>query len=122
MDEFYSRLFVEKISAYKWRLVEDFKTPLCTVPKGFVTDGASNARIFWSIINPAGRFFEAAIVHDYMIDNHSVLDIDLDVAHWAFYETAIDYGAKNFVALTAYYFIKFYFKYKDLKKCLRQQL
>ena len=37
-----------------------------TVPRGFITDGASVPRIFWSIFSPYGDYFDAAIIHDYL--------------------------------------------------------
>jgi hypothetical protein len=40
-----------------------------TVPKGFITDGASVPRIFWSIFPPWGVYGQAAIVHDYLCIN-----------------------------------------------------
>lgn len=41
------------------------------VPAGFVTDGASIPRIFWSIMGPFGSYFDAAIVHDYLYSEHN---------------------------------------------------
>jgi len=37
-----------------------------TVPAGFVTDGASIPRVFWSILEPFGPYFEAALIHDFL--------------------------------------------------------
>jgi hypothetical protein len=37
-----------------------------TVPTGFLTDGASIPRIFWSILSPFGQYFPAAIIHDFL--------------------------------------------------------
>lgn len=37
-----------------------------TVPAGFITDGASIPRIFWSILSPFGKYFSAAVIHDYL--------------------------------------------------------
>lgn len=37
-----------------------------TVPTGFITDGASIPRIFWSALMPFGFYFAAAIIHDYL--------------------------------------------------------
>jgi hypothetical protein len=52
------------------RLVYYFRymSPLgcVTVPMGFVTDGASIPRMFWSIMGPHGPWFYAAIIHDYL--------------------------------------------------------
>lgn len=36
------------------------------VPSGFLTDGASVPRIFWSLFSPFGDYFRAALVHDYL--------------------------------------------------------
>lgn len=36
------------------------------VPEGFVTDGASIPRIFWSILGPFGSYLKAAVIHDYL--------------------------------------------------------
>ena len=42
------------------------------VPAGFLTDGASIPRAFWSVLDPLGPYFPAAIVHDYLYsaENH----------------------------------------------------
>jgi hypothetical protein len=37
-----------------------------TVPKDFITDGASIPMIFWAILSPFGDYFAAAVVHDYL--------------------------------------------------------
>jgi hypothetical protein len=55
-----SRLFV---------LNDDFRfvgNATVIVPAGFVTDGASIPRLFWSLMGPFGLYFEAAIVHDFL--------------------------------------------------------
>lgn len=36
------------------------------VPSGVVSDGASIPRVFWSIIDPWGPYFPAALIHDYL--------------------------------------------------------
>lgn len=37
-----------------------------TVPKGFLTDGASVPKMFWSIFDPFGEYFRAAVLHDFL--------------------------------------------------------
>lgn len=37
-----------------------------TVPAGFVTDGASIPRIFWTALAQFGPWFGAAIIHDFL--------------------------------------------------------
>lgn len=47
-----------------------------TIPKGYEFDGASIPRIFWRIVgaNTDNRFIVAAMVHDFMCENHSVVE------------------------------------------------
>jgi hypothetical protein len=45
-----------------------FKSKVATVtaPTGMLTDGASVPRVFWSIFQPYGRYFPAAVIHDWL--------------------------------------------------------
>lgn len=44
-----------------------------TVPAGFTTDFASIPRLFWSVIgHPAGRYAQAAVLHDSLYRTRSV--------------------------------------------------
>lgn len=55
-----------------------------TVPKGFVTDGASIPQIFWSLIgSPFGKYCNAAIVHDYL---YFIVEGTRKRADYVFYE------------------------------------
>jgi hypothetical protein len=54
-----------------FRLAARFRYRDLEVPKGFVTDGASVPRIFWSILYPFGNYFPAALVHDYLYSKAS---------------------------------------------------
>jgi hypothetical protein len=42
-----------------------------TVPAGFETDGASIPRVFWSILDPFGPYFKAAVIHDWLYSRHN---------------------------------------------------
>ncbi len=45
------------------------------VPKGFISDGASIPRPFWTIFSPFnGDYFEAALVHDFLYSRASDYD------------------------------------------------
>lgn len=50
-------------------LLEDYtvKTSIgdVVIPAGFKTDFASVPQIFWSIVPPMGKYFVAAVLHDY---------------------------------------------------------
>ena len=38
------------------------------VPQGYLTDGASVPRIFWSFFPPWGRYGQAAVLHDWLCE------------------------------------------------------
>ena len=92
---------VQKVSRYNFKLVEDFNAGGVTVPSGFVTDGASVPRLFWSFFNPAGELFEAAIVHDYLYAGRIGTKKQADRL---FYEIAKQYRARR--AYLAYLAVK----------------
>jgi len=69
-------LKTERLNNQLWVVLEDFKVDLgetiVSVPKGFVTNGASVPRIFWWLCAPmAGPFGEASVVHDYLYSSFS---------------------------------------------------
>lgn len=39
-----------------------------TIPKGYLTDGASVPRLFWSLLPPWGKYGQAVVVHDYLCE------------------------------------------------------
>lgn len=56
-------------SSRLWRLATRFRyigTKIIEVPIGFITDGASVPRVFWSLFSPAGSYLGAAVIHDYL--------------------------------------------------------
>ncbi len=73
---FTSTLKVERVPGKgnwrKWKLLEDFTFidpetgKSYTVPKGFITDGASIPRILWPFLSPTGPYFESAVIHDWV--------------------------------------------------------
>lgn len=44
------------------------------VPIGYLTDGASVPRLFWSILPPWGKYGQAAVLHDYLCDYGRIID------------------------------------------------
>jgi len=52
-----------------WKLLEDYTSHngAVDVPAGFITDGATIPLLFRWIFSPTGKYFGAAIVHDYLI-------------------------------------------------------
>lgn len=101
----YGALVTKKISKNKWSLYNPWSTPFCTVPSGFITDGASIPRLLWVFASPAGELFEAAIIHDYMYE--SALN-SKRVADLAFYHTALHFKVTPWKAKVAYYIVRLF--------------
>lgn len=63
-------------SSRLFQLAEDFRYVssygTITVPKDFITDGASIPKMFWSILGPFGDYFEAAVIHDFLYSPSNV--------------------------------------------------
>lgn len=72
-----------------------------TIPKGFVTDGASIPKAVWSIIGHPfmPRFVEAAVVHDFCVVNQ----FNGSARDKLFYETLISNGVKKWRAKAMYW-------------------
>jgi len=53
----------------RWELIKPLTSlnKEVTVPTGYVTDGASIPFIARAIFSPTGKYFPAAIIHDYLI-------------------------------------------------------
>ena len=65
--KFTSPLIVEHLKASRFiKLVEPFSYGAITVPAGFVCDGASIPKLFWSFVgSPFDKFLFAAVLHDW---------------------------------------------------------
>lgn len=70
------------LGADHWRVTKEFRYFIggkdtqqwITVPAGYLTDGASVPRIFWSMIPPWGAYGQAAVVHDLLCEYLSIVD------------------------------------------------
>lgn len=61
-----------------WRILTPFSYKIdqeswVTIPKGYLTDGASVPRLFWNMIPPWGPYGQAAVVHDLLCEYLSVV-------------------------------------------------
>lgn len=64
-----NRPILKPVGKYQFELVENYRYRDIVIPKGYITDGASVPRIFWSIFPPnKAEYLSAAIVHDYLTD------------------------------------------------------
>lgn len=64
------QILAVRSSPPRLELLEDWTVPfpaglLITVPKGFITDGASIPRLLWPLLSPFGPLLEGAILHDF---------------------------------------------------------
>lgn len=76
MSKFTTPAILEILDHHLWRVHEPFdfylsddNSDVIEVPAGFVTDLATIPRVFWSLMQPDGKYAKAAIIHDYMYDN-----------------------------------------------------
>ena len=82
-------------------LIEDIKKEKIysfIIPKGYCFDGASVPRFFWRIVgsNTDNKFLVAAMVHDYMCENHSCIDYDREFSTKVFNSLLIVGGVGKF--------------------------
>lgn len=64
------RTIIKPYDKDKFELVEDYEFTLpsfkAIIPRGFISDGASIPRIFWSLYPPyKSEYFTACIIHDF---------------------------------------------------------
>lgn len=71
----------------EWVLTRDYKLDGFIVPKGFIFDGASIPRAFWTILNitPIGWHMPASLIHDYLYRNTGVVTRHGKVSHYSKY-------------------------------------
>lgn len=68
------------LGADHWRIASGFRFYVnhaesgewVNVPAGYLTDGASVPRVFWSMIPPWGKYGQAAVVHDILCEYLSI--------------------------------------------------
>jgi hypothetical protein len=64
------------------------------IPTGFLSDGASIPRIFWSIFSPFGLYLKAALIHDFLYskDSDELFPCDRATADLIFKEAMFNLG------------------------------
>lgn len=78
----YDQAASQALGADYWRVSREFKYFIgskdspqwVTVPAGYLTDGASVPRMFWSLLPPWGTYGQAAVVHDLLCEYLSIVD------------------------------------------------
>lgn len=78
MPKFMKPLVVKKVSNGTWEVYEELEyhvgskdsDDVIVVPQGTRTDFASVPRGLWNIFPPDGQYASAAVVHDYLYQEH----------------------------------------------------
>lgn len=95
-----------------WKLLEDYTSDNgnINVPAGFITDGASVPYMFRRVFSPTGRYFGAAIVHDYIL----VTECDWDKANSEFNTEMKALDVENWRRAMIMFFVRAYSKLHKL--------
>ena len=95
---------LEYIGGGLYRLIDDFYFNEYKVPAGFITDGASIPKPFWSIVGSpfTGKYVGVAILHDYLYSKECVYDISFEEANEIFYSGMLKLGVNRFKAYLMY--------------------
>lgn len=71
----YSSMASEQLGKDYWVVKKDFiyylddsKMSTVKVPRGYLTDGATVPRAFWSLVPPWGKYGQACVLHDYLCE------------------------------------------------------
>ncbi|OUT06889.1 DUF1353 domain-containing protein [Campylobacter concisus] len=105
-----NRPILKPVGKYQFELVENYRYRDIVIPKGYITDGASVPRIFWSIFPPnKAEYLSAAIVHDYLTD--IVIEkksITFRSADNTFKEMLIDLNVNKIEVTVLYWSVRLY--------------
>ena len=61
----------ELVEEFEYRVSNEYREDIITVPIGFRTDFASVPRPLWSFLPPVGLYAKAAVIHDYLYESKS---------------------------------------------------
>ena len=116
-----NKLKVTPYGFMSWELLEDFEEQsrglTIKVPKGFVTDGASVPRPLWVFLPPIGRYFVAAVIHDYLWETGMVSMKEADLI---FYDLMIKYKTYKWKAKIMYIGVRIGAYYWKLRNKFRK--
>ena len=85
-------------------IYETWEKEIITVPKGFISDGASIPKICWSIIgHPMGEYAPAAWIHDFLFVTQPVTRKEADRI---FIEAMADLGVAFWKRKTMHFFVR----------------
>jgi len=95
-------LVLEYLGGGKYRVVKPFHHMGYTVPSGFITDGASIPKAFWSLVGSpfTGKYVKVAILHDYLYSGAE--NVSFEEANRIFYNGLREAGVNRLKAFLMY--------------------
>lgn len=105
MQKIHTNIIVYEDGSIKYQVLEEITFGKFTVPSGFISDGASVPRVFWSLFPPVGKYFKSCILHDWLLTS---TDIEWDQAANIFYSSMIKDGVGKPKAYIMYIAVKYW--------------
>ena len=100
----YNQVKLEPMKGHKFKVLEPIQVGSFTIPKGYVTDGASVPRVFWCLFPPNKTdYLPCAIIHDYLCDKGLYKKADK-----TFKECLKSIGCNKFTIYSMYFAVRFY--------------
>jgi len=132
----YDRTASQALGKDYWRVVHAFKFYVgakednlwVVVPAGFLTDGATVPRPFWSLIPPWGAYGQAAVVHDWLCEqgmlyhNGELVDISRSRGDAIFKEAMKVAGVGYWTRSVMYWAVRAFAKFKRKPDAARRAL
>ena len=119
----YSKHASGVLGKHYWIVKKEFKVEIdgdpnkfVIIPKGFLTDGASVPRLFWSLLPPWGSYGQAVVLHDYLVeslsydDNGSKITIERKHADRIFNNAMQELGVNDLTRKVMYNAVRGYSK------------
>lgn len=101
----------------EWDLDEEGSGRKIIVPAGFISDGVTSPKVFWSLLPPWGHpSTRAAILHDYILDTFQ----DRDLADTQFYLALLATGSGKLLSLAVWSIVRSYTYYLRFKVAFRK--
>ena len=109
-----NRVVLKPYSKDQFIVVGEYRHKQWIVPDGYITDGASVPRVFWSIFPPnRPEYLSAAVLHDYLTDLAQIGKISFKVADDAFRDALYELGVAKwkvwvlYVSVRAYHILRY---------------
>ena len=104
-----NRVVLKPYSKDKFIVVNEYEYDKWVVPDGYITDGASVPRVFWSVFPPnRPEYLSAAVLHDYLTDLAQIGQITFKEADNVFKEALCELGVSKYKIALLYLSVRLY--------------